>query len=761
MTFSLTRPSSPSHELHNTSNTSNEDDTLSSALHAALSSFVPNSSAHSHSADHDMGKDKERSSIDIVVDANCITVRGTGAEVQPALLSGHVALNLTESTSIKEITLQFRGKVRLPAPMNEQRALNNSPQTYTICTHDWSFLEGEKRHSHTLKAGRHLFPFQLQLGGSLPSCVATSAHGGVIVSYKLRAVAVRPGLAHNMQAAIPIFLLHSFAPEALEFQQTLEIENSWPEKLMYSIVLPHKVWAIGDILTVVVKFSPLAKGVRVLTVHTQIIEITKVHCRGATHEHTRKIATAEHTFSGGRAVPKIEQHYGEPAPIVQGSDTPSPPNGLSNEDHISPASMVGQNDASLAARSPVSGSSSSLDASPPVLASASGGSSSTEGFSAEADHMGPADVVTQLSLTIPRSATPSHLLEPIVVSHRVRWSILMSNLDGHTSELRCSLPIHILDHRLLDESRANSATTRRLILGGSEIPLEEEQDAELPSYPSHVRDRVPNVYHPEVRLTNHLGTQPSEGCWTPPISGSPRAPTIPHLPCVPQADENTPLEWINSELLLSMSRDAPPQTPNHPSPSHSEGSSRAASRPSSRVVSRRGSRAPSPERHLTMTSISGTHIGNGLGSNSTSCETYVHSSQASRSLPGIFSMSMKPATHGWRPSRPSSYTNIAGALSSSSSATPTTTVPGPTGHYAHATLPLHSSTPVMATPAADVTADVNESTMRALMEVPDYGASASGIIGGVPPLTSMQGLPSYEEAERSSGHESSETALLR
>lgn len=754
MAFSLTRPPSPSHELHNSSNV---DDTLSSALHAALSGFVPNSSAHSHSTDHDMGRDKERSGIDIVVDASCITVRGTGGEVQPALLSGHVALNLTESTSIKEITLQFRGKVRLPAPMSEQRALNNSPQTYAICTHDWSFLEGEKRHSHTLKAGRHLFPFQLQLGGSLPSSVATTAHGGVIVSYKLRAVAVRPGLAHNLHATIPIFLLHSFAPDALEFQQTLEIENSWPEKLMYSIVLPHKVWAIGDILTVVVKFSPLAKGVRVLTVLTQITEITKVHCRGATQEHTRRIVSAEHTFSGERAIPKREQHYGEPAPVVQGSGTPSPPGGPSNEDHTSPGSIVGQNDASLSVRSPVSGRfSSSLDAPPPVLPSAPGESPSAGVVDAEVDQMSPADVVTQLSLTIPRSATPSHLLEPITVSHRIRWSILMSNLDGHTSELRCSLPIHILDHRLLDESRANCAATRRLILGGSEIPLQEEQDAELPSYSSHVRDRVPDVYHREVRLTNHPGAQPSEGYWSPPIPGSPRAPMIPHLPYVPQAEENTSLEWINSELLLSMSRDASSQTPNHPSSSHSEGSSRAASHPSSRLVSRRGSRASSPERHLTMTSISGTSVGGGPGSNSPSCETHVHSSQASRSLPGIFSVTMKPMAHGWRPSRSSSYSNMANALSSSSSAI-STSPSGPTGHYAHAILP---SVPVVASPAAEVTASMTESRMRALTEVPDYGASASGVIGGVPPLTSMQGLPSYEEAERSSGHESGEVTSL-
>ncbi|EGO00219.1 hypothetical protein SERLA73DRAFT_52158, partial [Serpula lacrymans var. lacrymans S7.3] len=240
--------------------------------------------------------------IDIIVSSNCLSLKGTGVDVESALLSGHVALYLTESTSIKEINLQFRGKARLPAPPNEPLSLNSSHPMYIICNHDWTFLEGEKRHSHTLKAGRHLFPFQLQLGGSLPSSISTTAYGGASVMYKLRAVAVRPGLSHNLQTAIPISIMRSFAPEALEYQQTLEIENTWPEKLMYSIMIPHKAWAIGDKLTAIVKFSPLAKGVRVLTVVTAINEITKLYGRAASQEHTRSVATAKHEIVNGKAV---------------------------------------------------------------------------------------------------------------------------------------------------------------------------------------------------------------------------------------------------------------------------------------------------------------------------------------------------------------------------------------------------------------------------------------------------------------------------
>lgn len=70
-------------------------------------------------SEHDMSKDKERPRLEILPDKECIFLKGTGVDVEPARLSGHIALYLSESTSIKEITLQFRGKARLPVPTHE------------------------------------------------------------------------------------------------------------------------------------------------------------------------------------------------------------------------------------------------------------------------------------------------------------------------------------------------------------------------------------------------------------------------------------------------------------------------------------------------------------------------------------------------------------------------------------------------------------------------------------------------------------------
>lgn len=640
-------------------------------------------------------------------------------------------------------------------PIPDSMTLSTSHHWYTICNHEWSFLEGEKRHSHTLKAGFHHFPFHLQLGGSLPSSIRSGVYGGAHVSYKLRAVAVRPGLAHNMQAVIPISIVRTLAAEALEYQQSLEIENTWPEKLMYSIMIPHKAWAAGDRLTAIVKFSPLSKGVRVLIVTTTIHEITILHhCRSGAQEHTRSVVTVHHDIPNGPA----EQRSGTYEPSF--SMTP----GLSSEHRSQSFGSLANQDLT---RMPSTASSHETATPPPPSNDPSAFSAEPIASTSTAEEeisMSQDDVVARLTLFIPKSVTPTHPLEPITVHHRIRWSILMSNLDGHTSELRCSLPLHILDARLLDEARANTAATRRLLLEGPEAPVDEDQDAELPSYSAHIRDRVANMYLPDAATTRVLnpwvhsnvspafipdyqslsGDRSLSGSASPLMSH----PISSYLPHVPQSGTSTPLDWVDSELLISLSNTAPPRPRSNTSP-HSH-SPEPVSRPSSGPVSRRDSRAPSPEHHITMTTINPLPI----PPISTSHETFVHDGHASRSLPGLFSIHMKPHTSltspGWLSSRSNSHSNLTSLADVHRAPT----------YASRPSVPVPVPGSQLPTPMPGTTESLPESTLwhRAFTEVPDYDVASRGFIGGVTPLTSMRGLPSYEEAERSA-HAGAVTAV--
>lgn len=128
MAFVLARPPSPPPR-------DTEEDALSAALHAALQPFSTATGLQSNphygsqsphptwtpQTDEMLREKAERGhpSVDISVNSDTLVLRGTGVDVEPALLSGNVVLYLSEATSIKEITLQFRGKARIPPSANE------------------------------------------------------------------------------------------------------------------------------------------------------------------------------------------------------------------------------------------------------------------------------------------------------------------------------------------------------------------------------------------------------------------------------------------------------------------------------------------------------------------------------------------------------------------------------------------------------------------------------------------------------------------
>ncbi|KAL1746433.1 hypothetical protein HDZ31DRAFT_34203 [Schizophyllum fasciatum] len=740
---------------------------------------APSASDHPDAMYHDRKEKERHPRLEILLDHDCLYLRGTGVDVEPARLSGHLVLYLTESTSVREITLHFRGKARLPIPSHESIGLQSSSLTYIICNHDWSFLEGEKKHSHTLKAGRHVFPFQLQIGGSLPSTIFTPVLGGASVIYKLRAHVVRSGFHNNLQAICPVIILRSFAPEALEYQQTLEIENTWPGKIMYSILVPHKAWAAGDNLTALVKFSPLTKGTSVVSITTSIHETTKIYARSGFQEHNRVVATMKHDIIGGKAVECVENENGSKR--ASGRSTP----------HIAPTPPMVSPSASTAHNGGGGYFSFSHGSTPPPPPATSApeqpvASSSTAPPPVHnpCDDEPSADVVTHLVLPIPRNLTPSHALEPIIVMHRIRWSILIHNADGHTSELRCSLPLHILAGRLLEEARSHTAATRRLLIGGPEIPPEEDEEAELPSYNAHVRDRVANMYLPEgatMRVTNPwvtTGVSPvvqADGAPVPAWPMSPSGASTPleahvlsHLPHQPGSGASTPLDWVNSELLLSLEREPPPlstaslaraaTTPGTPpdaggSADASAAPSRGPSRPSSRPSSRAQSRAPSrlgsrfPSRHSSPEREREPRKGGGgSGGGGGAHETYVHEGQASRAADGIFHATMKPFTSLPHPQWLSS------SRSSSQHNVPTLAeLEGTAGGGGGGGAGGAGGSPGARAYNVPLFQDPHSGSAllhRAFTEVPAYEVASRGFIGGVPPLTSMRGLPSYDDAQR-------------
>lgn len=345
--------------------------------------------------------------------------------------------------------------------------------------------------------------------------------------------------------------------------------------------------------------------------------------------------------------------------------------------------------------------------------------------------------------------------------------------------------------RLAEEARAATLATRRLLLGAADVEGGEavlgggdelEQDVEsLPSYPAHVRDRVANAYLPDaatMRVANAWvvnGISPTipPSASTPPSDGaSPAAfayetwqvgpgqcaadgrppPRSEHLPHEPSAGGAAPLEWVNTELLLSLGREAP-EAPIFQNQNHTPGQSPSqrttppsrtppeqqqqqqqqngrASRHESRFGSRANSRTTSPERSRSSTELSmstSTSSGEGLPSHG---ETFVHGhSTASRNVHGLFHIAMRPFTSLTSTfSRSGSHANLAALAGTppSGAQTPRDIADGGAG-----------GTPVVMT--------TQEMLHHAFTQVPDYDMASRGFLGGgIIPLSSLRDLPTYE-----------------
>jgi hypothetical protein len=496
--------------------------------------------------------------------------------------------------------------------------------THPILTHDWSFLEGNKKHTHTLKAGRHTFPFSFSLDGNLPSSIKTYTNDASI-GYKLRVHVVRSGLASNYQNVKTFTLARTFTNEALEFNQTLEIENTWPGKVMYSLTLPHKAYAAGDDIPVSIKFMPLAKGVRILSVSSVVKEYTLVHTRHSSHPDARVAASVKHELVGGkayevaegttRAAPAVPSQESSRAHSTVASRLSSP----SRTPMPLPSQLPADN---WAARPPDSFFPAQAGPSNAVA----GSSTSTHSTASEDVEIGDDEINTSLSIAIPAWTTPSHSIHPVFVTHKIKWSCSISNPDGHVSELRCALPICIIDNSLLSEARAAGANTRALLFGGA--AAEEAQQVDLPSYNNHVYDRIAvadsgtaTSFMPRSLQATPMGSPASA---TPPHSRPPSRPGSPNRGM--STNDDVPprrqlSQWADSELLLSLgalSSGSNSRAHSHEnSPGETPPDSRGPSRPQSRAGgrsgrssnagSRAGSRASSPERPATAGQEDGLH----------------------------------------------------------------------------------------------------------------------------------------------------------
>ncbi|EPX74956.1 arrestin/PY protein 1 [Schizosaccharomyces octosporus yFS286] len=215
--------------------------------------------------------------IRVAADRDIIVVQGSPESAELTPLSGVVILCLTESISVRAISLKLTGRCRVSwsePSYNSRTGLRHNKQDSVVYEKIWNFLPYSGG-SKTLRAGNYEYPFRIMLPGNIPESVEGLQSCYVI--YRLKATIDRTGLNSRMIKKKHIRLIRTLPPDAVEYTQTVSVDNTWPNKIEYTISIPTKAYAIGSYIPTHFVLVPLLKRLSIGKVTITLKEYITLH----------------------------------------------------------------------------------------------------------------------------------------------------------------------------------------------------------------------------------------------------------------------------------------------------------------------------------------------------------------------------------------------------------------------------------------------------------------------------------------------------
>ncbi|KFY16717.1 hypothetical protein V492_01141 [Pseudogymnoascus sp. VKM F-4246] len=318
--------------------------------------------------------------FEIRLESDVVVLRGPESEASSQILRGVLVLCLAQPLKVEDVHLRLTGQCRVG--WNDTRltgtGMSNGKvdKTTEILNHRWpNFVGGDGSGSSskgvTLGATNYEWPFEVIIPGSTAESVA-GLHDSHI-QYKLKATIARGRLAYDLHAYKSVRVVRTLDPAALELSHAMTVENIWPNKIEYSIVIPQKAIVFGTAIAVDMKFTSLLKGLKIGTVKCHLVEV---------------------------------QEFSIPGPA------------FSNKSHKKSRDIESW--------------SFELD--------------EQDSYHDVLDESGQGGYIVKEVLPLPKSlkkCLQDCETHGIKIRHKVKFNIALHNPDGHTSELRASLPVTI------------------------------------------------------------------------------------------------------------------------------------------------------------------------------------------------------------------------------------------------------------------------------------------------------------------------------
>lgn len=126
------------------------------------------------------------------------------------------------------------------------------------------------RRSNTVPTGNYEVPFSAVLPGLMPESVEGLPGGSIV--YKLEATIDRGKFHQPLVAKKHIRVVRTLTTDAVELSETVAVDNTWPNKVEYSLNVPSKAIAIGLGTQVSLMMVPLLKGLGLGDIRILLVE---------------------------------------------------------------------------------------------------------------------------------------------------------------------------------------------------------------------------------------------------------------------------------------------------------------------------------------------------------------------------------------------------------------------------------------------------------------------------------------------------------
>lgn len=239
--------------------------------------------------------------FEIRLENDFIVFRGNDHEASGQLLKGTLVLCLSSPLRIEDIHLKLIGTAHYAWTDAKVTATGISTQkvdkTLHFFDHRWTPFAGigapdrddpsrQQTKGVTLPPGNYEWPFELMLNGDTTESIEGLREASI--RYKLKATVARGKLAHDLHAYKQLRVIRTLEASALEFLHAMSIENIWPNKIDYSIVVPQKAVVFGSCIPIEMRFTPLLKGLDLGDITIKLVEVHDLVLQSPTGHNIRE-----------------------------------------------------------------------------------------------------------------------------------------------------------------------------------------------------------------------------------------------------------------------------------------------------------------------------------------------------------------------------------------------------------------------------------------------------------------------------------------